>query len=209
MKHNTHYRVRLAIFTFILLIVSVICLVYDSETSSNYTEEDEANEEPETYATIRGGIIEAVKLPKIDEIAKASISENETQPTQSPQWAFTEAEVHMLTKIAMAEAESESQESKQLIICVVLNRLKSDEFPNTIYDVIFQESNGVYQFTPIGNGRYEKVEPDAECYDALKEVMYGWDESYGALYFEACKEKTWHDRALTFIKQVDAIRFYK
>lgn len=65
-------------------------------------------------------------------------------------------DAYMLAKIAMAEAESEDTEGKALVMLVVLNRVWSDEFPDTIAGVIFQDG----QFSPISNGRYDEVKPD-------------------------------------------------
>lgn len=101
---------------------------------------------------------------------------------------------YMLLKIAMAEAEGEDTIGKALVIRTVLNRVQSDNFPDTIKDVIFQEN----QFTPIRNGRYDKVTPNDDCYIALEMVENGWDESDGALYFERTTSKdTWHSKNLT------------
>lgn len=67
---------------------------------------------------------------------------------------------YLLAKIAMAEAESEDTEGKALVILVVLNRVWSDGFPNSIEEVIYQSG----QFSPISNGRFDRVEPDADCW---------------------------------------------
>ena len=94
-------------------------------------------------------------------------------------------DAYMLAKIAMAEAESEDTEGKALVMLVVLNRVWSDEFPDTIAGVIFQDG----QFSPISNGRYDEVKPDADCYRALQLIQIdGWDESRGATYFESKSE---------------------
>ena len=76
-------------------------------------------------------------------------------------------DAYMLAKIAMAEAESEDTEGKALVMLVVLNRVWSDEFPDTIAGVIFQDG----QFSPISNGRYDEVKPDADCYRALQLIQ--------------------------------------
>ncbi|WP_274969457.1 cell wall hydrolase [Lachnoanaerobaculum orale] len=101
---------------------------------------------------------------------------------------------YMLAKIAMAEAEGEDTIGKALVIRTVLNRVKSDDFPDTVKEVIFQEN----QFTPIKNGRYDRVTPNEDCYKALELVKDGWNESDGALYFERTTSKnTWHSKNLT------------
>lgn len=65
---------------------------------------------------------------------------------------------YRLAKIAMAEAEGEDTEGKALVILVVLNRVWSDEFPDTIEGVITEDT----QFAAYENGRYDRVEPDAD-----------------------------------------------
>lgn len=115
-------------------------------------------------------------------------------------------ESYMLMKIAMAEAEGESVEGKALVMLVVLNRVWSDEFPDTIEEVIFQPG----QFSPVmEGGRYYTTEPDDECREALEMVMKGWDESHGALYFESCNNSSWHSENLEFLFQVGNHRFYR
>ena len=101
---------------------------------------------------------------------------------------------YRLAKIAMAEAEGEDTEGKALVILVVLNRVWSDEFPETIEGVITEKN----QFTAYENGRYDRVEPDADCYRALEMVQVEhWDESQGATYFErTTDEATWHNCTL-------------
>lgn len=105
----------------------------------------------------------------------------------SMDWDAKESE--MLARIAMAEAEGEDVEGKALVILVVLNRVWSDKFPDSIEEVITQER----QFTAYENGRYDRLEPDEGCWDALGLVMFDhWDESQGALYFESESKSTWH-----------------
>lgn len=97
---------------------------------------------------------------------------------------------YRLAKIAMAEAEGEDTEGKALVILVVLNRVWSDDFPDTIEGVITEDT----QFAAYENGRYDRVEPDADCYRALEMVQVEhWDESRGATYFE---RTTWHNTTL-------------
>ena len=115
-------------------------------------------------------------------------------------------DAYMLAKIAMAEAESEDTEGKALVMLVVLNRVWRDEFPDTIAGVIFQDG----QFSPISNGRYDEVKPDADCYRALQLIQIdGWDESRGATYFESKSESNWHSEHLTFLFQHGKHYFYK
>ncbi len=114
---------------------------------------------------------------------------------------------YLLAKIAMAEAEGESIEGKTLVILVVLNRVWSDSFPDTIREVIYQDG----QFAPVADGRFDAVEPNADCWAAVESVMAAqYDYSEGALYFESCKTaESWHSRSLEFLYQVGNHKFYK
>lgn len=125
--------------------------------------------------------------------------------TYSKDWSVEDS--YLLAKIAMAEAEGCNTQTKTLIIMSVLNRVKSDEFPDTIHDVIFQTN----QFSPIDNGRWDRVEPNEDCWEAVKVVMEAkYDYSGGATYFESCDdEDNWHSRNLEFLYESDGIRFYK
>lgn len=125
--------------------------------------------------------------------------------TYAREWSGYEE--YLLTKIAMAEAGGESVQGKALVIMVVLNRVQSDKFPDSIEAVIYQED----QFSPVQDGAFDRMEPDADCWTALnviKESQY--DFSGGALYFENCKESdNWHSKNLNFLYQCGRHKFYQ
>lgn len=131
-------------------------------------------------------------IEKIEEKAKvAGISKDEKQ---------------ILLRIAMAEAEGEGVYGKAYVIRVVLNRVQSEEFPDTIKKVVFQKN----QFSPVrDNGRYWDVEPDAECYEAYSMIENGWDESAGALYFSRTGSSPWMQENTTFLYEVGNHSFYR
>lgn len=151
---------------------------------------------------------ETIMVPEtvspIETILPPMETEHPQQETmiQSRDWDADES--YLLEKIAMAEAENQDTEGKALVMCVVLNRTWSDEFPNSIEKVIYQKN----QFSPISNGRFDEVEPDQDCQDALLMVEHGWDESRGALYFESESESTWHREHLRFLFQHGDHMFY-
>lgn len=119
---------------------------------------------------------------------------------------FSGEDEYLLAKIAMAEAEGEDVDGKALVILTVLNRVSSNEFPDTIYDVIYEPR----QFSPIESGRFDRVESNDECYQALDMVISGWDESQGSLYFESCTEEdNWHSRNLEYLFSHGGHRFYR
>lgn len=136
---------------------------------------------------------------------------NDQSNTMNTDWHSEER--YLLAKIVMAEAEGESTEGKAMIIMVVLNRVESEDFPDTIQEVIFQNNNGTYQFSPLEpGGRWWTTEPNEECYAAVDMVLMDkWDESQGALYFESIRngKNTWHSRNLEYIKTIGNHNFYK
>ena len=114
-------------------------------------------------------------------------------------------DAYMLCKIAMAEAEGEDVEGKALVMLVVLNRTRAEGFPDTVSDVIYEKG----QFTPVANGRFQKVEPDKECFEALQMIVSEkWDGSLGATYFESESSSTWHRDNLNYLYSHGGHDFY-
>ena len=90
-------------------------------------------------------------------------------------------EVLWLARIIHAEAQGEPLLGQIAVGNVVLNRVKSSDFPNTIYSVIFDRKYGV-QFSPILNGSIYNT-PSYNATLAAKICLEGFDISEGALYF--------------------------
>lgn len=89
--------------------------------------------------------------------------------------------LYWLSRIIYAEAGDQSLRGQIAVGSVIMNRLRSPEFPNTIYGVIFDKKYGV-QFTPTVNGAIYKT-PSAESIIAAKLVLDGCSVSSSALYF--------------------------
>lgn len=68
---------------------------------------------------------------------------------------YDEDELYWLSQIIHAESQGEPFLGKLAVGSVILNRVDSEEFPDTIYDVIFDDEHGV-QFTPTANGEIDK-----------------------------------------------------
>lgn len=190
-------KFRLLVFMIILLIVSIICFYENHKLNNDYTEE-------ENSTVVK---VEPLKFTNGTEIKVESLTTTSTSISKKDRdkVKINKDDEYLLAKIAMAEAEGQSTKGKALVICVVLNRTKSDGFPNTVHDVIYEKN----QFSPILNGRFDRVEPNKDCYKALKMVKSGWDKSNGALYFESCVGESWHSRNLQFLFKVEGHKFYK
>jgi len=115
-----------------------------------------------------------------DEIVRRlneSGSEAETASTVTPE------ELDILHRIVWAEARGEDALGQQLVVNVIMNRVNSPQFPDTIRDVVFQPG----QFTPITNGAFDRATPDRRIRDAVQAALSGEDNSQGALFFRAIR----------------------
>lgn len=94
---------------------------------------------------------------------------------------YDEDEVYWLSKIIEAESRGESMTGKIAVGNVVLNRVRSDEFPDTIYSVIFDRKFGV-QFSPVADGSIH-LPPSEDSVIAAKICLEGYTVSDSVLYF--------------------------
>lgn len=111
--------------------------------------------------------------------------------SQTPAANYSASDLDLLSRLIMAEAQGESYDAKVAVGAVVMNRVKSDLFPNTINDVIYQTINGYVQFTPVSNGWINKTS-DSDSIKAAKEALSGVDATNGALfYFDNSTTNAW------------------
>ncbi len=116
-------------------------------------------------------------LPSLTAVSKPSL------PVSTPSVVqYTASDLDLLSRLIMAEAQSQPYNAKVAVGAVVLNRLKDSRFPKTITSVIYQVDNGYYQFTPVLNGWINKS-ASAECVQAAYDALHGSDPSNGALYY--------------------------
>lgn len=91
---------------------------------------------------------------------------------------YTDADTYLLARCIYGEARGESYTGQVAVGAVVLNRVKSDRFPNTISGVIYQR----HAFTAVSDGQIN-LTPDQTAINAAKDAMNGWDPTYGCLYY--------------------------
>lgn len=87
-------------------------------------------------------------------------------------------DMHLLARAVYSEARGEPFEGQVAIAAVILNRVRSPIFPNTVSGVIFQP----LAFTAVADGQFY-LTPDAESYRAAQLAANGWDPTGGALYY--------------------------
>ncbi|QDQ02071.1 spore cortex-lytic enzyme [Lysinibacillus fusiformis] len=104
-------------------------------------------------------------------------SNNNGTDTQIPP-KYTERELQLLANAVYGEARGEPYEGQVAVAAVILNRLESSEFPNTISGIIFQP----LAFTAVADGQIW-LEPNQRAKEAVIDAMNGWDPSENALYY--------------------------
>ena len=88
------------------------------------------------------------------------------------------SDVNLLARIIYGEARGEPYSGQVAVGAVVLNRVKSSSFPNTISGVIYQSG----AFDAVRDGQIN-LTPDSTAKKAAQDALNGWDPTYGAIYY--------------------------
>jgi N-acetylmuramoyl-L-alanine amidase len=92
--------------------------------------------------------------------------------------SMSSGDVYLLARVVYGEARGEPYAGKVAVAAVVLNRVASAKFPNTIAGVVYQPG----AFDCVSDGQIN-LAPDAEAIRAARDAMNGWDPSGGAIYY--------------------------
>lgn len=122
---------------------------------------------------------------------------------------YTEEDYQVLLRIVQAEAGICDEKGKILVADVIINRVLSNEFPDSITSVVYAPS----QFQPVSNGSINSVKVTAETIDCVNRALDGEDYSQGALYFMnrrgSGSAASWFDRHLDYLFAHDGHEFFK
>ncbi|MEH7248844.1 cell wall hydrolase [Neobacillus niacini] len=130
------------------------------------------------------------------EIAKSAVEETPISETQSaepvieapeqevttPALSISNEEKDLFARLVEAEAKGETYEGKVAVATVVLNRVDSPEFPNSISGVINEVVGGTYAFSPVQNGEINKPASN-ETVQAVEEALTRQDRLNDSIYF--------------------------
>lgn len=127
------------------------------------------------------GIALALLLLLVSKVGKSSEGNyNQTPPddiiVEPP--IVSDSDVDLLAHLIYAESRGEPFEGQIAVGAVVMNRVKSSDFPNTVRAVIYQKG----QFSPVQDGQIN-LQPNSNAYLAAEEAIKGKDPSRGALFF--------------------------
>ncbi len=160
----------------------------------------------------RNGTIHPSSGENGDTIRQSEIQQ--TTENSSRIYHLSKQDYEILLKIVEAEAGGEDENGKLLVANVVLNRVNDPYFPDTVTEVVYQKEQGIYQFSPVKDGRLEQVEISESTQRAVERAVCGEDISRGALYFIArsavSEEKlTWFDTQLTWLFAYGGHEFFE
>lgn len=105
-------------------------------------------------------------------------SGSSAKAASSSSTGYVSSDHRLLSKLVHAEARGETYKGQVAVAAVVLNRVASSSFPNTISGVIYQSG----AFSCVDNGSINNT-PDSSCIRAALDALNGWDPTGGCLYY--------------------------
>ncbi len=92
--------------------------------------------------------------------------------------SVSQSDLDLLARCVYGESRGEPYNGQVAVAAVVLNRVRSSKFPNTIYGVIYQKN----AFTAVNDGQIN-LTPNQTAYNAARDALNGWDPTGGCLYY--------------------------
>lgn len=188
------------------ILVQEETLVVEVETQTEDIVENEIAEiETDEIYQVMGTID---KESQTEESTQEQVTEAVTQP--QPVIQYTQEDYENFLRIVEAEATGADVLSKMMVANVIINRVRSPYFPNSITDVVFQ--GGGEQFSPVYDGRFYTVTVTDSTVEAVNRALLGEDYSQGATYFAAVYVVTpecWHARNLKRLFEYGGHIFFK
>ncbi len=92
--------------------------------------------------------------------------------------SVTSSDLNLLARVVYGEARGEAYVGQVAVAAVVLNRVESASFPNTIAGVVYQSG----AFDCVADGQIN-LTPDSTAVKAAQDALNGWDPTYGCLFY--------------------------
>ena len=115
----------------------------------------------------------------------AALGIKSTTASSGATQSYSNSDINLLARLIYGEARGESYVGQVAVGAVVMNRIKSASFPNTMSGVIYQS----YAFTAVADGQIN-LTPNETAKKAAQDAMNGWDPTYGAIYYYNPKTAT-------------------
>lgn len=159
-------------------------------------------------------LVSHIYTKQLEEAVSNPRTINEEILEREMMYDLSDTDYQNLLRIVEAEASGEGERGKLLVANVILNRVNSKKFPNSVTAVVFQNNGGKTQFAPTKDGRFYSVSVTQETVRAVERALYGEDISNGALYFVAVSKASqdkvsWFETKLTKVCSYGGHDFYK
>lgn len=181
-----------------LFLIIFFCISFN--TVNSYAKDLNYEEEMEKIEYLKEENKEKYLIEYKNIIEKYS---NEIDPPKTIYDVTTNNEFYFLAQVVETEIEGGSFEQKVNVASSIINRVKSDNFPNTFTEVLKQKK----QYTPVLTGAYKYKKPTQSTIHAIEYAYMIEDTTNGATYFHSGKS-SWHKNNLNFIFDDGKHKFY-
>lgn len=143
----------------------------EEEEARKKAEEEKAALEKETSEKTKTQKTEVQKSSKktSDSESKNNGNNATVAVAKAAAGKFSQKDIDILYKICHAESRGEGEKGQMAVANVILNRVKSSDFPNSIEGVVFQSG----QFTPAASGSFNSISPSAQVKESVRKVING------------------------------------
>lgn len=160
----------------IILIMLILLIVSVCTAKHVHSENNKINNNKVIKLQYSSNIYNVFKIPEATKlIIENTEKQVETQnkiKNQDIELSYTKDDLYWLAKIVNAETFYDTDEGQQAVANVVLNRVNSEEFPDSIYKVVWQKTGKTHQFSPCADGGINR-EPDERAIENAKIILEG------------------------------------
>jgi N-acetylmuramoyl-L-alanine amidase len=127
------------------------------------------------------GVADTETLAVIEELQEEQ-KEETVMAAEVNEFDFSAADMDLFARIVHAEAEGETFQGQIAVAATILNRIRSEIYPNTMGGVVYQVVSGKYQYSPVLDGRINRPAGES-AKRAILEALGGNDPTGGATGF--------------------------
>lgn len=193
--------IRVSILLTLLILATILVTLVVSDKVNDDVSIEEYNELMVEYVSIESRLNTANGMNKMltKTCERFATEINQLKKLYNTVEDYNKSLINMY-KMVEAEATGGSYQSKLNVAHVIMNRVRSDQFPDTIDEVLFQKR----QFSPLSDGRFNTVIVTDSTIEAVNEAILSKDTTNGALFFmlrskSDSKNVTWFDENLEYL----------
>lgn len=218
---NRRKRVRVHPLRIILALLMVAEVVLSYRIINNrayldhYLKQEDLKEETRQFnviASLADSAFESVVSEPVQTSVPIQEPEVVEEPVHDYQWYLdnengTNSDLDVMARIIFAEGGNQSEECMTTIGGTVINRVNDPQFPDSIYEVVYQSrtfesGKTIYQFSPVGSGSIDNLSSEKAYNVAVKIISGDYECRSDIIAFESCgpdeySHSSWADYAFT------------